>query len=149
MIEYDFVPLHKMVHEIAPHVERFYADAKDENDQRVPLVDWGLYMEASFTGQCVVVTARDGGKLVGYNAFIIGNNPRHSDTVMATSQSLYVEKEYRSRGVGNALIEKADEYLHKLGVKETKYINDKKSFGRWMMKKGYRPEATVWSKSHG
>lgn len=148
MIEYSFVPLHTVTCEIAPNVARHYDEIKTEGDKGPPDMDWEQYDRASRLGHAVAVIARHDGQMIGYSCFTIGFNPRYKTILEANSAGLFVEKEYRAE-VGEEMIDRAEQFLNGLGVKEINYDNDDEVFGRWISKKGYSVKSKLWSKKHG
>lgn len=148
MIAFDLAPLHRIYHEIEPNVERHYSEMTEGDDYGPPDIDWALYLALSKADRCIVVTVRDEGKLVGYSAYIIGKNPRYKTRTQASSQGLFLEKEYRGR-LSGIFIKKADEYLRKIGVHETAYILSDDRVGHLLGRHGYESKYKVWSVKYG
>lgn len=148
MISFDFVPLHDVAHEIQPNVERHYAEMSDGDDYGPPEIDWETYLQASRIGLCRVVTVRDNGVLVGYSVYSIGRNLRYKNLIEASSDGIFLEKEYRGE-LSIRLLNKADEYLSNLGVKETNYTESDDRLGRLLARSGYQSKYKIWSKRYG
>lgn len=148
MIAFGFVPLHEIAHEIAPNVARHYTEMTDGDDYGAPDIDWDAYIATSKAGLCRAVTVRDQGKLVGYSVYSIGRNPRYKTRIEASSDGIFLEKEYRGK-YGDQLIKKADEYLKNLGIHETNYIESDDRVGNLLARNGYQSPYRIWSKKYG
>lgn len=148
MIEFDLVPLHRVYQEIMPNIARHYTEMTDGDDYGTPDIDWDTYLALSRIHRCVVVTARDGGKLIGYSAYTIGNNLRYKEITEATSSGVFLEKEYRGQ-LSSQFIKKADEYLKKIGIHETNYILSDDRVGRLLGRNGYESKYKIWSVKYG
>lgn len=148
MVEFDLVPFHRIIAEIAPNTERHYHEMTDGDDYGPPDIDWNLYYQAGKANQCIAVTVRDGGKLVGYAVFTIGRNPRYRKLLEAHSDGIFLEREYRGK-IGMQLLSKCDEYLQKIGVQEANYTISDELIGKLLQRKGYQSKYKIWSKKYG
>lgn len=146
MIEFGFVPLHEIAREIAPNITRHYTEMTEGDDYGYPNIDWDLYLEASFAGQCKVVTVRDNGKLVGYSVFTLGRNLRYKNMIEANNNGLFLEKSYRGH-LSRLLMKKSDEYLKAIGIHETNYTLSDDRIGRMLA--GYESKYKIWSIKYG
>lgn len=146
-MRWDFVPLHVVAGEIAPNIERHYAEMSEGDEYGCPNIDWDTYLHASMAGQCVVVTLRDKGVLVGYSAYTISRNPRYKHLIEATGSGLFIEKKYRGR-YGLPLLRKADEYLKNIGINETNYIIGGERVGRLLERHGYKSTYKVYARRY-
>lgn len=147
-INYAFVPFTTCAKEIADNVDRYVSEITDGSEHGAPNVDWETYLEMSVRGLAMVVTARDGEKLIGFIALAITHNLRHKDITEAWSQGIFIEKEYRGE-VGVALTKKADEFIKSFGVNTSNFMLSDSRVGRLLERNGYQPKYTVWSKNHG
>lgn len=147
MITWDFVPVHTIAGEIAPNVERHYFEISEKDEYGVPNIDWRYYLEASNSGLCWAVTARDDGKLIGYSVFTISENPRYKHLLEANGNGLFIEKEYRGK-LGMTFLKKTDEYLQKAGVKETNYIINGERVPKLLSRRGYKSTYKVYSRRY-
>lgn len=149
MIEYAFEPFHKMAGDLAPNIVRHHQSMNQGDDYGDINFDWNSYIQGGMAGSCMVATARDDGKLVGYAIFMIGANPRHKHIFEAQGNGLYVEPEYRGR-VSNELMAKAEHFLTEYGVDRIHHIINDETLGKLLGRKGYKSEYKVWSKNaHG
>jgi len=141
LIEISFVPVNEVCGEIAPHVARHSREA--EGNEANVNIDWEAYISSGLTGLCWAVTARDSGKLIGYAIYTIANNPRFKHIIEATSDGIFLEKEYRGKV---ALQKKAAEILKGVGVHEINYIlRENSKFGKVLERDGYCPNYKIWS----
>lgn len=148
MIEFDFVPFHLVAGEIAPNVSRHYQEMTDGDDYGPPNIDWDTYIHASIQGQCLTVTVRDKKKLIGYSVYIVGPNPRYKHIIEASSNGIFLEKEYRGKH-GIHFMKKADEFLKKMGVHETNYTLSDERVGKILERQGYETKYKIWSVKYG
>ncbi len=146
-ITFDFVPLHTVVREIAPHVGTHYAQMTDGDDYGFPDIDWDSYLLASQAGLCRVVTVRDGGKLVGYSVYSFGRNLRYKEIIEASSDGIFLEKEYRGK-LSSELLKRADQYLKALGIHETSYVLSDERVGKLLARNGYTAKYKVWTNKY-
>jgi hypothetical protein len=141
MIEFNFVPFHLVAGEIAPNVARHYREMTDGDDYGPPNIDWDTYIQASVNGQCMTVTARDNGKLIGYSVYVIGNNPRYKHIIEADSNGIFLEKEYRGK---INFFKEADKFLKKI-AHETNYTLSDERVGKMLERNGYKSSYKIWS----
>jgi ribosomal protein S18 acetylase RimI-like enzyme len=73
-----------------------------------------------------VKVAEDGGKLIGYIWFKMIDSAMG---VFGRVEHLFVEESYRSKGIGRMLMESAEEYFSKQGVKKVKLTVTKTNEG--------------------
>ena len=81
----------------------------DDND-----VDWEFYVDTEDAGTLHVLTARDSGKLIGYNFLMIMEHP-HYKVLHAVSDMIWVKDSYRGQGLGKKLISFSENYLEHIG----------------------------------
>lgn len=79
-----------------------------------PDIDRYLAMEEADI--LVVVTARDGGKLIGYAVFAVTPALHYQDHLYAINDVLFLSHDYRGNNVGLDLLEIAEGILYKRGV---------------------------------
>jgi len=84
--------------------------------------DYDQYRKLEAAGKLLICTARDDGKLVGYNAYFVHRGIHYSKNIVATNDVFYIAPEYRLRVatgrvlIAAALLEYAEEKLKALGV---------------------------------
>lgn len=148
MIQYDFLPLHHVIAEIAPNVERHYYEMTEGDDYGVPDIDWEGYIALSHNGQAYAGIIRDKTVLVGYSTFVLCENMRYKGRIEAFGQGLFIEKPYRSK-CAKRLIRYSDNCLAQLGARETNYTLSDKRVGRLLESLGYKSNYSNWSYRHG
>lgn len=138
---FAMVPFHEVGEEIAKKVPEHYEAVKDYGP---PNVDWDYYLQASFEGKCVAITARDEEKLVGYAVFFIETNANHKHHLEAINSGLFVDPEYRG-STAIEMFKRTTEFLKSLNVNEINYALKDERIGRLLAREGYKPDHTVWS----
>ncbi len=108
-----------------------------------PDIDWDLYLTASLTGHCKASIARDNGKLVGYSVYSIGTNPRYKTILEAWSDGIFLEKEYRGKGL--SFLKSSHVRLKEFGVKEIKYLTNDEAFGKLLERLEGSSTYKLWS----
>lgn len=78
--------------------------------------DHDLYNAIDKSGQLMILTAREDGKLLGYNVYFIRNHMHYKLTKVAMTDMYFVLPEAR-RGVGLKLFIEAEQRLKARGVK--------------------------------
>ncbi|MCF0075440.1 GNAT family N-acetyltransferase [Dyadobacter sp. CY261] len=141
MIEFDFIPFHDVMLQIAEKVTSHEQEVEYYGDANV---DWNYYMASSMAGQCFAVVIKDDGYLVGYSVFTIGGNPNHKHLIEASNTALYLDKEYRGK-IGREMFAYAQKRLFSMGVNEISYAVKNERIGNLLRRFGYAPEHTVWS----
>lgn len=141
VIEYDIQPLHAVAKELEPFIEGHFHESREEEEGFAP--DKAGYLQASFYGNCLVVTAREEGKIVGYSIFIISRYARNTDAIKADNHGFYVDQRYRGK-LGGALLDRAHAMLKNLSISQIDYINDSEAFGRFITRKGAKCAAKIW-----
>lgn len=92
-------------------------------------------------------TARDGGKLVGYQIFFLGRHPHRRLSVEATQDVLYLAPESRKGLVGVKFITWCDNQLVKESVSVIHHpISYASDFGAILKRMGYTPEDITYSR---
>ena len=141
MIEFSYRPFHEVASEIVPHIPAHGAEAEGGVN-----VDWDYYLEASYLGQCMAVTAHQDGELAGYSIFFISKNANQKHMTEASNVALYVTPKHRGK-LALLLMKKSDEFLN--GVDEITYTLRDDRIGKLLSRQGYKPEYKVWSIKHG
>ncbi len=85
--------------------------------QDVPLeIDWPFYLAAEARGETRMITAREGGELVGYALFLLPRHPHYTGLRQARQDILYLAPEHRRGRAGLTLIRVAETRLRAEGV---------------------------------
>lgn len=79
-------------------------------------VDFDQYLKMESLGVHFLVVAYTDDKLIGYNSMFVSPSP-HTGELTATTDTIYISKEYRKFGIGSSLIELAEYESTKRGCK--------------------------------
>lgn len=80
-------------------------------------MSWDLFELLDSTDQILCVTARfDDDKLCGFVLYVVGCMPHHKTLFSATCDTLAVDPDFRSKGIGRKLMEVAEKLLVTCGV---------------------------------
>ena len=128
----------ELVKEIELLIEEQQIELWDDLDDKIEL-DWNVYYDMEDAGIIYIFTARDKDQLIGYCSFIVTNDPHYLDKLVALQDSIFVLKEYRSKGAGEELIDYCDDILeNKFKVKSIQHsVNVKVDFSPLLERKGY------------
>lgn len=97
------------------------AEVEVDQDQIPTAPDWAHMLKLEEAGGYRVISARDDGRLVGYNSFFINRHTRHMHTVFAIGDVLYMLPEYRRGWAGIAFLRQTDRLLKEAGVIKVQY----------------------------
>lgn len=95
MITFARELLCEVVQEVQPLLELHYLELCKNKDIVRLKPRWDMYTALEAAGCFVVLTARDDGKLVGYNAFFIAPNMHYADFMVAQCDVFYLDESYR------------------------------------------------------
>lgn len=115
--------------------------------------DWERYLEFERAGWLYMVTARDGGKLVGYITVLVYPHLHHKDTKWAFVDVMYLSPENRKGWLGVRMIRHLEKGLTKLGAKVAwfgtkKHVKNKnaRGVGEILTFLGYGEVETIYAK---
>ena len=102
--------------EIQPFLPIHYKElAVDQND--VPLdPNWQFYNDQCDSGVLICFTARDEGKLIGYNLSFVRGHIHYQSTLTAHNDIYYLSKAYRKHGNGRNFFSAWMVELKRMGV---------------------------------
>lgn len=141
---YQIEPFHEIAEYVAEKVPEHYEEVKNREGSELPNMDWDYYLEASLSGQCIAITARDQGKLVGYSVFFIETNANHKHILEAVNSGIFLERKYRGRESLN-LLRKTTEMLKQRGVHTISYLLKDDRIGKLLSRNGYKMDMKLWS----
>lgn len=94
-----------------------YFTQTDAHKDLPPLdMKWETYETLKQLGMLVIFTAREEGKLLGFNMYAVTEHPHHRGCLMANCDALSVRLDARSKGVGRKLVDYATPRLREMGV---------------------------------
>lgn len=134
----------KLIDELDILVAEQQIELWDHLDEKINL-DWDTYYSMEEMGVFYLFTVRDEDQLIGYCSFIIAPDPHYKGRLAALQDSLFVSKLYRSKGVGEKLIDHCDNILeHDFKVASIQQnVNVKIDFSPLLERKGYEPTEKV------
>jgi len=103
--------------ELAPHLAEHWDEVETFIDkQHSPLdPDFVTYLSLESTGQLALVVARDGSTIAGYMWDIVAQNP-HYKQVYSVNDMLYVNKDYRGRGILGTMCDVMENHVITMGA---------------------------------
>jgi GNAT superfamily N-acetyltransferase len=150
MVEYKEEGFDDVIGEIKPMLEHHYDEIALDKEHIKLNPDYDAYKTLCSSGFMRIITARDGGKLVGYCIVIIKHHLHYRDSLTAIDDIFYVDKEYRKGLTGVKLFIKTEEILKKYGVQRvimnTKLHHD---VGAIFDRLGYKETERVFTKIIG
>ena len=116
--------------------------------------DWDFYRQQNAVGAYRIIAARRNGRLIGYNAFFIGNHSRHRGLIFAQNDVLYLDPTQRRGMVGVRFLTESAAMLKRAGVVKVRYDSMRNvrlgahegTLGDLFEKLGYTLEAEVFTK---
>ncbi len=110
-------------------------------------IDWAKYEAAWAAGKLRIFTARIGGRIVGYAAYVVDTNPHYKGSLQAVQDVLYLIPERRGLLIGSQLIAFADRQLREEGVQAT-YQHSKVAhpMDAVLKRQGYELVDSLWAK---
>lgn len=132
--------------EVLPLCERHKEEIAHYQDIALD-VDVELYERIEQAGMIRFFTARDGGKLIGYELVMVSPNLHYAQSLQARVDVLYIAPEHRRSGSGIRLISFADDALRNEGVQvcyhHVKHAHD---FSPVLTRLGYESIETIWGR---
>ncbi|OYV73027.1 MAG: hypothetical protein B7Z74_04575, partial [Deltaproteobacteria bacterium 21-66-5] len=114
--------------ETSVYLERHWAETCGTEAYR-PDIDREAYERLQAAGALLFITARDDGKLVGYQGTLISYHLHSRHTLCALSDVYYLDPAYRNGRTGIRMLQRTEDELRRLGVKRyliaTETRNDK------------------------
>lgn len=113
-------------------------------------MDHGLYRSVDGAGMLRMYTARESGDLKGYAIFFVRANPHYRESLQASLDMIYLEKESRRGFEGVRFLKFCDGELERDGV-EVVYHNVtlRRDYGLVLKRMGYEKKEVVYSKRLG
>jgi GNAT superfamily N-acetyltransferase len=130
-------------------IERHWREVALDQDT-VPLdPDWQMYDKLEAAGVLHIITARtQGGKLVGYSAYLVTGNLHYRSLRVAETDIFYLDPSVRKGFAGLKLIRTAEHYLASVGVnKVVSKVKLHVDVGPVFERMGYRPIERVYAKT--
>lgn len=84
-------------------------------------MNWPMYFLLQEMGAFLIVVAREGTDVVGYNAYTISESMHDITKVQARQDSIFITPEHRNKSVVTKLIRKAESVMKSTGVNQIFY----------------------------
>lgn len=140
-------------------LDRLLADGLDEliwahweetetDRDAIPLaVDWDYYRGIERARGYIIVSARQDGRLVGYNAFFLNKHAKYRFTTIAVNDVMYLAPDARRGWAGVRLIREAQGILQEGGARRIIYaINENPRLAALLAALGYGKRGEVFSR---
>ena len=140
----------KVKDELAVMFPRHWDEIALNKDKIKLNIDWEVYDRAHSSGKLVIITARDGVKLIGYWVGFLVENPHYKGYRIAQTDIFYILPESRRGRVGINLFRFLEDEMRARGV--VKIITNSKlhrDVGPLFVHLGYNPVETVYTKYIG
>lgn len=121
MIAFARELLCEVVQEVQPLLEMHYQELC-ANKSFVKLDPrWDVYRAMEAVGCFVVLTAREDGKLVGYNAFFLAPNMHYAGFLVAQCDVFFIDEPYRRGTAALRFLRYSESVLKELGAQKLCY----------------------------
>ena len=115
-VKYSTEVLAECLEEMKPLLEKHWEEIALHRDKIELNPDYNKYYEIEATGSLHIVTARKGGKLVGYFISFVYPHVHYKDHYFAINDILFVSPSCRNSNVGKDMFKYAESELGKEGV---------------------------------
>lgn len=147
MVTYQRERLFDIIGEVEPLLAAHYEELTLNKERVVLDPKWDEYAALEQIGRFVVFTAREDGRLIGYNAFFTVTHMHYAGLSMAINDVLYLSKGHRLGRTGIRLIQFAEQSLQKMGIgKLTYHIKYSLDWSAILHRMGYADEEKVVGK---
>lgn len=134
----------ELVAEVTPLLQAHWREVA--TDQDIPLSPrWDLYDAFQEADRIRVYTARIGGRLVGYNAFLLDRHLHYSTSLLATNDVIFIDR--TERGFGRRFIAWCADQLRAEGAQVNAYhVKLSHDWSHVLAEQGFEPRETIWVK---
>jgi GNAT superfamily N-acetyltransferase len=147
-MRYQVVDVLSAIDYVKPLLEKHWEEIAFYKDKIKLDPEWDFYKSLGDNIHCVVAFNED--KVVGYFVCFIKEHPHYKNSLWAQNDVLYIDPEYRGKGVGKGMIQFAEKALKYRGV-EVLNINMKVNnlFDELLKDLDYNPYECIYSKFIG
>lgn len=150
MIEYNVESTAECLEEIKPLLENNHEELSFNKDIIELSPDYDKYISLENLGMAHLITVRDDKVLVGYAVTLCVDNFQYKDHKFAVNNVMYLNKDYRSQGVGTGLIRYMENFYKNLGASVLEiHSNSKNPFDKLCEHLGYAHTSSHFSKCLG
>lgn len=149
-MEYKAEFIKDVLEELKPLLEEHWKEVAWYQEDIKLNPDYNKYVSMQEANNLLFVTARDEGKLVGYNVNFLQYHPHYSDHIYAVNDIIFVHPDYRHGMVAKELLEGTEEILRLLGVSVvTLHMKPAHPFKTLAEQCGFKQQEYVYSKLIG
>ena len=94
-------------HDVRSLIDAYWAEVRGDSQPEALDLDSSMYEQLEALGTLVVVTVRDGGKVVGFTGWTIIAHHHYQQTLTGVVDSWYLDPAYRKGRLGIQLFQKA------------------------------------------
>ncbi len=139
--------LFDVIEEVQPLLELHYEELALRKDVIKLAPRWDIYTELERLGCFVVLTAREGEELIGYNAFFLNRHMHYGDFTVAQNDVLFLHPAARRGTAALRFIDWAEPALRELGAQKITYhIKFSLDWRPILHRRGYRDEEVMCAK---
>lgn len=136
-----------VIEEVQPLLELHYTELTLNKDVVKLNPRWDVYTGLESLGAFVVLTAREDGKLCGYNAFFLNRHMHYGDFVVAQNDVLFLHPSCRRGTTALRFIDYSEQYLRDMGVQKLTYhIKFSLDWRPILRRRGYADEEVMCAK---
>lgn len=121
MITFQRELLCEVVQEVQPLLDLHYEELTLNKDRVRLAPQWPMYAALERADAFVVFTARDDGRLVGYNAFFLNRHMHYEGLMVAQNDVLFLHPDYRKGLTGVRILKFAEQCLRLAGAMKVCY----------------------------
>lgn len=149
-MEYKAEFIKDVLEELKPLLEDHWEEVAWYKDKIKLNPDYEKYIMMQEANSLLFVTARDEGKLVGYNVNFLQYHPHYSDHIFAVNDIIFLHPDYRHGKVAKEMLEGTEELLKHLGVSVvTLHMKPAHPFQTLAEHCGFKQQEYVYSKFIG
>jgi hypothetical protein len=134
--------------EMEPLLEDHYKELTLHRDKIKLAPDWELYDKMEKTGNFYLLTARDDetNKLIGYSAWFVKPHIHYKETIVASNDVLFLDKDHRQGMTGVRLIKYSEQEMRRYAHKITWHVKGEPDFRPILHRLGYIDEDVIVGK---
>lgn len=110
-----------LIPEVMPMLEQHYEELTLNKDVVKLDPKWDDYRALEGMGRFVVLTAREHGQLVAYNAFFLNTHMHYSDLMVAVNDVFYIHPDYRRGSLALRFLRHTEQALKSIGAQKVAY----------------------------
>ena len=135
-----------LTNEMMPLWQKHYDEIALYKD--IPLSpDLRIYQGADERGSLRIFTARVDNNLLGYQIFFVNPNAHYKTSLQAVQDILFLDSSMRAGLNGYRFIRWCDEQLKTMGIQVVfQHVKKSHDFGPLLMRLGYMPHDTIYSR---